>query len=70
MLARETVKRRLEGDGISYTEFSYMLLQAADYLELSSATAAPFKWVAPINGATSSPASNSSAGCTGTRSTR
>ncbi|MGW0044740.1 tyrosine--tRNA ligase [Rhodococcus sp. NPDC003348] len=34
MLARETVKRRLESDGISYTEFSYMLLQANDYLQL------------------------------------
>ncbi|MFF0491063.1 tyrosine--tRNA ligase [Nocardia sp. NPDC004068] len=34
MLARETVKRRLETDGMSYTEFSYMLLQAHDYLQL------------------------------------
>ncbi|WCZ32449.1 tyrosine--tRNA ligase [Corynebacterium massiliense] len=34
MLDRETVKRRLESDGISYTEFSYMLLQANDYLHL------------------------------------
>lgn len=34
MLGRETVKRRLESDGISYTEFSYMLLQANDYLHL------------------------------------
>ncbi|QUH04337.1 tyrosine--tRNA ligase [Saccharopolyspora erythraea] len=34
MLARETVRRRLETDGISYTEFSYMLLQANDYVEL------------------------------------
>jgi tyrosyl-tRNA synthetase len=34
MLARDTIKRRLESDGISYTEFSYMLLQANDYLEL------------------------------------
>ncbi|MCA1189955.1 MULTISPECIES: tyrosine--tRNA ligase [unclassified Saccharopolyspora] len=34
MLARETVKRRLEGDGLSYTEFSYMLLQANDYVQL------------------------------------
>ncbi|WP_116049436.1 tyrosine--tRNA ligase [Amycolatopsis palatopharyngis] len=34
MLARETVKRRLDGEGISYTEFSYMLLQANDYREL------------------------------------
>ncbi|MGH3762549.1 tyrosine--tRNA ligase [Actinophytocola sp.] len=34
MLARETVKRRLETDGMSYTEFSYLLLQSHDYLEL------------------------------------
>ncbi|MEV0671684.1 tyrosine--tRNA ligase [Mycobacterium sp. NPDC050441] len=34
MLDRETVRRRLEGDGISYTEFSYMLLQANDFVEL------------------------------------
>lgn len=34
MLARETVKRRLETDGISYTEFSYILLQSNDYLQL------------------------------------
>lgn len=34
MLGRDTVKRRLEGDGISFTEFSYMLLQANDFLQL------------------------------------
>jgi tyrosyl-tRNA synthetase len=34
MLDRDTVRRRLEGDGISYTEFSYMLLQSNDYVEL------------------------------------
>ncbi len=34
MLARETVKNRLESDGMSYTEFSYMLLQANDYVQL------------------------------------
>ncbi|MDQ3402829.1 MAG: tyrosine--tRNA ligase, partial [Actinomycetota bacterium] len=34
MLARETVKRRLESDGMSYTEFSYLLLQSHDYLRL------------------------------------
>jgi tyrosyl-tRNA synthetase len=33
MLARDVVRNRLE-DGISYTEFSYVLLQALDYLEL------------------------------------
>jgi tyrosyl-tRNA synthetase len=35
MLARESVKARMEGEhGISYTEFSYMLLQANDFLWL------------------------------------
>ncbi|MDT5046681.1 MAG: tyrosyl-tRNA synthetase, partial [Mycobacterium sp.] len=34
MLDRDTIRRRLEGEGISYTEFSYMLLQANDYVEL------------------------------------
>jgi tyrosyl-tRNA synthetase len=34
MLARETVKARLETSGMSYTEFSYVLLQSLDYLEL------------------------------------
>ncbi|MDV8001710.1 tyrosine--tRNA ligase [Rhodococcus sp. IEGM 1408] len=34
MLGRETVKRRLDGEGISFTEFSYMLLQANDFLQL------------------------------------
>ncbi|HKS49282.1 MAG TPA: tyrosine--tRNA ligase [Amycolatopsis sp.] len=34
MLARDTVKRRLATDGMSYTEFSYLLLQSYDYLRL------------------------------------
>jgi tyrosyl-tRNA synthetase len=35
MLAKESVKRRLGGDeGISFTEFTYLLLQAHDYLHL------------------------------------
>jgi tyrosyl-tRNA synthetase len=34
MLARESVKARLEAGGISYTEFSYQILQANDFLEL------------------------------------
>jgi tyrosyl-tRNA synthetase len=33
MLAKESVQARIEG-GISFTEFSYMLMQAYDYLEL------------------------------------
>ncbi len=36
MLAKESVKNRIEGDtGISYTEFSYMLLQAYDFVHLN-----------------------------------
>lgn len=34
MLDREAVAARLAGGGISYTEFSYQLLQSLDYLEL------------------------------------
>jgi tyrosyl-tRNA synthetase len=36
MMAKDSVRSRLEGEtGISYTEFSYMLLQAFDFVELS-----------------------------------
>jgi tyrosyl-tRNA synthetase len=34
MLAKESVSARLETGGISYTEFSYQVMQALDYLEL------------------------------------
>ncbi|MFI7693280.1 tyrosine--tRNA ligase [Nonomuraea sp. NPDC049655] len=34
MLARESVSARLTGEGLSYTEFSYQILQSNDYLEL------------------------------------
>ena len=34
MLGRESVRARLEAGGISYTEFSYQILQANDFLEL------------------------------------
>jgi tyrosyl-tRNA synthetase len=34
MLARENVKARLDTTGLSYTEFSYVLLQSLDFLEL------------------------------------
>lgn len=34
MMGRETVKRRLAADGLSFTEFSYLLLQSQDYLQL------------------------------------
>ena len=34
MLGKESVRSRMDGDGISYTEFSYMVLQAYDFLHL------------------------------------
>ena len=34
MLAKDSVSARLEAGGISYTEFSYQVLQALDFLEL------------------------------------
>jgi tyrosyl-tRNA synthetase len=38
MLAKDSVRTRLEGEaGISYTEFSYMLLQAFDFVHLAKA---------------------------------
>src|SRR5512146_244768 len=38
MMAKDSVKARLEGEaGISYTEFSYMLLQAFDFVHLLQA---------------------------------
>jgi tyrosyl-tRNA synthetase len=38
MMAKDSVKSRLESEtGISYTEFSYMLLQAFDFVELAKA---------------------------------
>ncbi len=35
MLARDSVTNRLNGDGLSFTEFSYMLFQGNDFLELA-----------------------------------
>jgi tyrosyl-tRNA synthetase len=38
MMAKDSVRARLDGEaGISYTEFSYMLLQAFDFVHLSKA---------------------------------
>ena len=41
MLARDVGPRPARRAGISYTEFSYVLLQANDYLQLYASTAAP-----------------------------
>ncbi len=49
MMSKESVKRRVE-IGMSYTEFSYQLLQAYDFLKLYKDLAAYCKWVVRING--------------------
>ena len=57
MMAKESVRRRLEGEeGLSFTEFSYMLLQAYDFLGCSTtATAAGCRWGVATSGGTSPP---------------
>ena len=65
MIQRDSVKQRFESreEGISYTEFSYMLLQAYDFLELHRRHGCRHADAArPISGATSSRASTWSGG--------
>ena len=72
MLAKDSVRSRLERSdaGLSYTEFSYMLLQAYDFVHLHrAATAASFRPAAAISGATSPPASTWPGGCAACSST-
>ena len=59
MLQKESVNRRLESEeGISFTEFSYLLLQALRLPRaVRSLSAARCRWAAAISGATSPPAS-------------
>ena len=58
MLAREVVRSRLES-GISYTEFSYVLLQSLDFLELFRAHDVRLQFGgSPTSGATSPAASS------------
>lgn len=55
MLDREAVAARLAGGGISYTEFSYQLLQSFDYLELYRRYDCVLQTGAQTNGAISPP---------------
>ena len=62
MLTFDSVKLRLDREQeLSFIEFNYMILQAYDFVELASATAACCRWAAPTSGATSSTASTSAA---------
>ena len=58
MITKDAVAARLNSEqGISYTEFSYQLLQGLDFLELlPPATAARCSSAAATSGATSPPA--------------
>ena len=61
MLKKDAVSARLNSDeGISYTEFSYQILQGMDYRELFRSTAACCRPAAATSGATSRAASTSS----------
>ena len=53
MLGKESIAARLNGDGISYTEFSYMLLQSMDYLHLYRDHGCACRSAVPTSGATS-----------------
>jgi tyrosyl-tRNA synthetase len=57
MLARETVRKRLES-GISYTEFSYVLLQSMDFPTSTATSVSRCSSAAPTSGATSPGASS------------
>ena len=58
MLAKDSVSARLDA-GLSYTEFSYMLLQAADFQHLlPDHGGRGSRSAAPTSGATSRPASS------------
>ncbi len=52
MLAKDTVSSRIES-GISYTEFSYMILQSYDFLNLYREKTVSRKSAEVISGATS-----------------
>ena len=68
MLAKDSVKQPAgrRDSGLSYTEFSYMLLQAYDFVYLlRHISAASCKSAAAISGATSRPASTWPGGCRG-----
>jgi len=55
MIAKDTVKSRLDRDdvGLSFTEFSYMLLQAYDFLRLNLDHDCTLQLGGPTSGATS-----------------
>ncbi len=59
MLTFDSVKLRLDREQpLTFPEFNYMIMQGYDFVELYKNMAARSRWAVPINGATSSTASN------------
>ena len=59
MVAKDSVKKRMEGgSGISFTEFTYQLVQGYDFCWLYEHKNCGSRWAAPTSGETSSPAPN------------
>ena len=61
MMAKDSVKRRLNGearDGLSFTEFTYQLLQDMTSFICMKQRAVSFRWVVPTNGETLLPVPN------------
>ena len=53
MMAKDSVKKRLSGesrDGLSFTEFTYQLLQGYDFLYLSRSLVLSCSWVVMTSG--------------------
>ena len=55
MMAKDSVKKRFngEGEGMSFTEFTYQLVQGCDFLHLYETKTANSSWAVPTSGATS-----------------
>ena len=55
MMAKDSVKKRFsgEGEGMSFTEFTYQLLQGYDFLHLYQTLNCRCSWVVPTSGVTS-----------------
>ena len=55
MMAKDSVKKRLNGEysnGMSFTEFTYQLLQGYDFVHLYETKNCKIKWAAATSGAT------------------
>ena len=53
MMAKDSVKKRLTGEtseGMSFTEFTYQLVQGYDFLHLYRAKNVRYKWVEVTSG--------------------